>query len=295
MYRRVLGMAAADPTQRARAALGLTRHECVDPQLGETQRGKLDAWRAEVLEHVPTAGLGGVMQNRLHMRRAGVLAALAYWQVRSGASGQQAAALAIDELAAVHKVELDGDDASDYADAAIRVGAVRLAADPPVHRTGKLVVQSAAGAPGQTCVSLLGANAGSGGPLARRCTYGTVWMSSAYSNPAGTALALSVQPLVGWRELWVFRRQAGGWTVDVLPPGSDEPDLGYVECAGWAPNSSRMLVVREVRSEGRYHRRFEVIDLATLLVRRQAGTPELLGAFGRWQDPLWRSTTIALR
>ncbi len=38
MFRRVLAMPSADPAQRARAALGLTRHECVDPNLGPTDR-----------------------------------------------------------------------------------------------------------------------------------------------------------------------------------------------------------------------------------------------------------------
>lgn len=295
MYRRVLAMPAADATQRARAALGLTRHECVDPALGPAERRQLDQWRAGVLSQVPTVGLDATLLNRLHVRRAGVLAAVAYWETRMGEGGQAAAGQAIDELAAVRKALLDGDDLADYAEAAIRVGATRFAADAGPRRVGKLVVKAVPGAPGQTCVSLYPAAGATEEPLVRRCTYGTVWTSSALGNANGTALALSVQPLVGWRELWVFRRKASGWVVDVLPPGSDDPDLGYAECAGWTPDSRRMLVVREVRSEGRYRRRFEVVDLSTLLVRQQAGTPDLLGSFGRWQDPVWRSTTVALR
>jgi hypothetical protein len=295
MYRRVLNMPAADAMQRARAALALTQHECVSPDLGQTERRQLDLWRAEVLAHVPTLGLNATVLNRLHVRRAGVLAAVAYWQARDGGNGQAAAAQAINELAAVHKAELDGDDVGDYAEAAIRVGATRLAAEPLLRRGGRLVVKAALGAPGQSCVSLYPAKPASEEPLVRRCTYGAVWVSSASGNAAGTALALAVQPLVGWRELWVFHQNAQGWVVDVLPPGSDNPELGYSECAGWTPDSTQMLVVREVRSDGHYRRRFEVVDLSTLLIKQQAGTPDLLPGFVRWQDPLWRSTTVALR
>lgn len=38
----------------ARAALGLTRHECVDPGLGPTARYHLDQWRGDVLQGVHT-------------------------------------------------------------------------------------------------------------------------------------------------------------------------------------------------------------------------------------------------
>jgi hypothetical protein len=295
MYRRVLAMAGADPMQRARATLALTRHDCVDPALGQVGRRRLDEWRATLLARVPTIGLDVSTINRLHLRRAGVLAALAYWQVRNGEGGQVAASQAVDELAAVRKQDLDGDDVGDYAEAAIRVGATRPAASPTARRPGRLVIKAEPGAVGQTCVSLFPAKGAGTEPLVRRCTYGTVWENSALGNAAGSALALSVQPLVGWRELWVFHQAAEGWVVDVLPPGSDDPELGYAECAGWTPDSSQLLVVREVRSEGHYRRRFEVVDLSTLLIRQQAGTPDLLPGFGRWQDPLWRSTTVALR
>jgi hypothetical protein len=38
-----------------------------------------------------------------------------------------------------------------------------------------------------------------------------------------------------------------------------------------------------------------MIRLDNLLTERQASTPELLAGFGRSQDPVWRSTTVALR
>lgn len=297
MYRRVLGMANAGAAQRARAALGLTRHECVDPRLDPLARKSLDLWRESVLRQVPMENLAPQLQDRVHMRRAGVLAAVAYWQARDGEESMASADAAIDELAAVRKAELDGDDVAGYAEAAIRVGATRLAAGPATHRAGKLAVRTAPGDLGQTCVTLLrpATTATAEAVLAKRCTYGIVWSASASSNPAGTALALAVQPLAEWREIWVFREQVGGWGVDVLPPGSDAPGIGYAECAGWTPDSRQMMVVREVRSEGRYHRRFEMVNLSTLLIAKQAGTTELLPAFGRWQDPVWHSTTIALR
>ena len=68
----------------------------------------------------------------------------------------------------------------------------------PAHR-------HAAGQPGETCVLLVDGKHGADHPLARRCTYGTVWTASARANAGGTALTLAVQPLAAWRELWMFR------------------------------------------------------------------------------------------
>jgi len=319
MFRRVLSMPSADATQRAHAALGLTRHDCVDPRLGLTARAQYDQWRADILERVPAVGLSTELRNRVHTRRAGVLAAVAFWQTRqrapeSAAAGRAAAARSIEELAAVNSNDLDDDDRYDYAEAAVRVGASRLAAEPsstravPAHTelqtglqpgaarsSGHLTVNTSPGAPGQTCVSLFDARQVGGAALVRRCTFGAVWLVSASANAAGTALALAVQPLATWRELWVFRLLRGAWVIDVLPPGSDDPNLGYIECAGWEPNSRHMLVVREVQSAGRLHRRFELIRLDTLAIERQAGTPSLVPGFRRWQDPLWKGATVALR
>lgn len=295
MFRRVLAMPSADASQRARAALALSRHECVDPNLGPTARAELDLWRADVLERASTVALSPVLANRLHMRRAGVYAAIAFWQSRQGANPQAAANRSLDELGAVVKSQLQDADLNDYNDAAIRVGASRMAADPPLGRSGRLLVRTTPGAPGETCVSLLDAQSKSSEPLAHRCTYGTVWTASAHSNAAGSAMTLAVQPLATWRELWVFQRNENSWSIDVLPPGTDGPGLGYIEFAGWEPGSAHVLVVRELLSAGRYHRRFELVRLATLITEQQAGTPELLPRFGRWQDPVWRSTTIAFR
>jgi hypothetical protein len=293
MYRRVLAMRSADSTQQAHAALSLTRQECANPDLGPTARYELDRWRADVLDHVSLTGLSPAFANRLRMRRAGVLATIAFWQTRRGENAQAVANQALDELGAVNKTALEESDQLDYAEAAVRVGASRLAAEPIIEHAGKLRVRLAPGQPGETCVLLIEAKREL--PLAQRCTYGTVWTSSARSSNDGTALTLSVQPLATWRELWVFRRSGDDWGVDVLPPGGDIPDLGYIEFAGWQPDSRHFLVVRELRTNGRFHRRFELIGLDSLQTQRQAGTPALIPGFGRWQDTSWRATTVSLR
>lgn len=295
MFRRVLAMPAADAAQRARAALGLTRHECVDPNLSPKDRLQLDQWRAEVLDRVPATGLSEVLANRVNIRRAGVWSALAYAQNRRAQAPQVSAERALQALAAVNKNELSDDDQVDYTDAAVRVGASRWAALRVVGAAGKLTIGTQGGAPGETCVLLLDAKHDAQRPLLKRCTYGTVWAASASSNAAGTALALAVQPLDTWRELWLFRQTAEGWAVDVLPPGTANPDLGYIEFAGWVPGADRLLVAREVKTDGRFNRRFEVLKLDSLVVDKQASTPTLLQAFGRWQDAAWKRLTVSVR
>jgi hypothetical protein len=295
VFRHVLAMQSADAAELARAALGLTRHECVDPTLGPTARYQLDQWRAEVLDRVPLEALNPGLKDRVLIRRAGVLAALAFWQARRGLNPQPAAERSIKDLARVDKSALDDESLGDYADAAVRVGASRLAAQTGAARSGRLVLHSAPGNAGETCVSLFDAKKQDADPLLRRCTYGTVWPVSASSNADGTALTLAVQPLATWRELWVFRQTPSGWTVSVLTPSSDAPGLGYIESAGWEPSSKRMLIVRESRLNNNLHRRFELMRVDTLSTVKQASAPELLSSFRQWQDPVWCSNTVALR
>ena len=60
--------------------------------------------------------------------------------------------------------------------------------------------------------------------------------------------------------------------------------------------SPRIIVrSRDAGVEGRYRRSFELMRLDTLGTERQAGDPEMLGAFQRWQDPAWKRLTLALR
>jgi hypothetical protein len=297
MFRRVLALPTADPAQLARAALGLTRHECVDPDLGPTERFEFDQWRADVLDRVPLEGLNPGLRSRVLMRRAGVLASIAFWRARRGMNAQLIAQRSIEDLASVDKTVLDDEGLRDYAQAAVRVGASRLAAQLTAPAGGRLLVRTAAGAPGETCVSLFDARRAQGEPLARRCTFGIVWNVSASSNADGTALTLAVQPLATWRELWVFRQGINGWSVSVLPPSVDEtgPGLGYIEAAGWEPSARRLLVVRESTHGEHLRRHFELLNLDTLNTVRQASAPELLSSFNRWQDAIWRSNTVALR
>lgn len=296
VYRRILAMRST-PEQRARAVLALTRAECVDPELRSFERSKVDAWRADVLDRVDAAALPGYLKNRVLMRRAAVWSSIAYQRARGGEAADAAAGRAIAEFTGVSKAELTDDDLGGYSDAAMRVSASRWAALP----------MAAAGAvrgpttvteprqPGETCVLLVDAKHDAKNPLATRCTYGLVWTGSATLNREGTALALAVQPLDTWREVWIFRKEGGDWTVGVLPPAATNPEIGYAEFAGWVPGGRFMLIAREARGEGKYRRNFELVRLDTLTTERQAGDPSILGAFQRWQDPAWKRNTLSLR
>jgi hypothetical protein len=68
-----------------------------------------------------------------------------------------------------------------------------------------------------------------------------------------------------------------------------------VEFAGWVPGSGQMLAAREVQVEGQFKKSFEVLKTATLEVEKQADKPVNLSAFHRWQDPLWKGQTVAVR
>lgn len=220
-------------------------------------------------------------------------ASLAYGQARRGEPPGSAGQHALDELLAVHPDDLGEDRRSEYLDALVRVAAIRWAAAPPVAPSGPLMLAAAPGEPGQTCVTLTEARRPEA-PLARRCTYGIVWTASAQPLAQGAAMVLAVQPLETWRELWVFHPRGARWSIDVISPGADDPEEGYVEFAGFAPGTRRLLVAREVRERGHFRRRFEELRLDDLAPVRQASTPELLADFGRWQDAAWRRDTLAL-
>lgn len=309
-WRRVLSQPRATPEQQARAVLGLTRQDCVDPALGASAREALDRAQADLLDRVPAATLAALpetLKNRLHLRRAGVWATLAFHQARHGEPAQAAGQRAVQALAAVNKAELTDEDQTDYAEAAIRVSASRWAAEPvgvtPPTAAGSAasarpVLLTRPGQPGETCVLLTDERHDAEHPLLRRCTWGVVWPASVATQAAGQAITLAVQPLATWREVWLLRKAAEGWTLDVLPPSTGNPlgtDLGYVEFAGWvAEGAPRVLLARESRTEGQLRRRFEVTRLDSLATEKQ--TPSATGPlFQRWQDPAWKRQSLSLR
>ena len=298
-FRRVLAMPSSDAMERARAALALTRPECIDPQTPASERQHLAEWHAEVLDRVDEAQLPHTVKNRIAMRRAGVWSSLAYRHARSGetAPAEAAAKRALVELASVERGDLADEDQAPYNDAAIRVSASRWAAAPLAAKTARSVgIVTAPGEPGETCVMLVDAKHDASAPLAKRCTFGIVWAASATLDREGNALALAVQPLDAWRELWVYTKKPGGaWALQVLPPSAAAPELGYAEFAGWVPGGKQMLVAREARGDGKLKRSFEVVRLDSLSTDRTANDPSVLGPFQRWQDPAWKRETVSIR
>jgi hypothetical protein len=295
MFRRVLAMRTATPAQRAVAALALTANDCVDPVMGVGARYERLRWNAAILEAVPSVGLPPELGARVKARAAGVWADLAFAQAGRGEVPRSAADRSLRELASVDTSELSDQERAEYADAALRVGASRWAAEPGVTRSGRLTVQTVPGSPGETCILLLDAGHDAQNSLVRRCTHAVVWTASATSNASGTALAIAVQPLAGWRELWLFRRSAAGWVVSAIPPSSSVSGIGYVEFAGWVPGTDRMLTARETLVDGRLRRSFEVVNIRSLVVEHRSQAPEFLRAFRQWQDPNWLQGTVAMR
>lgn len=306
-FRRTLALPASD-AHKAEAALALTRHDCIAPDMTPTERYQLDNWRMEVLDRVATTQLPPVLKNRIQMRKAGVLAGLVYQRARRAELGtepvRQAAMQALDALAGIDKGELTDNDQFAYNDAAVRVGAARWGVEVGMPariapRTGaapdKVSLSFTPGQPGETCIQVLDAKHGDKNPLLRRCTYGLVWPSSATMNGAGNAITLAVQTTPTWRELWMLQRTADGWVIDMVPPSADGPAIGYVEFAGWLPDGKKYLSAREARIDGRYQQRYELRRVDTQTVENFADKPGNLNAFHRWQSAVWKSQTVSLR
>jgi hypothetical protein len=293
LYRRVLTLPWASAELRAHAVLGLTRADCIDPDLGPLLRATLDDEHAQLLDGIADETLTAMTRTRMNLRRATVWAAIAYQQARIGKPPAMAARRALAALLAARADDLGDDGRAEYLDAVVRVGAVRWAAMASAPLAGPLLLTATPGNAGQTCIALSTRDS-KDIELVRRCTYGIVWTTSAQSIAQGRALVLAVQPLTSWRELWVFHTHAGAWTVDVLSPGAEDPEEGYVDFAGFAPATQRLLIAREVKEHGSFHRRFEEFRLDDLTLVRRASAPDLLLDFGRWQDAQWRRDTLAL-
>ena len=313
-FRHVMALKPS-PEQSARAALALTRHDCIDDMTPPLQRWQIDRARADVLARVPVADLPPYVRNRIRLRQAGVWSAIAYEDsrrlaVEGGGAGSGLPAVgandvlaagneALEALAGVDKSELADDDQSTWTDAAMRVGASRWAAEPVfAPAAGSLHVLTQPGQPGETCVLLVDARHGAEHPLARRCTFGTVWTASARVDAGAGAVTLAVQPLATWRELWMFRKEADGWTLQVLPPSTEAGSVGYVEFAGWVPGTGQVLAAREVRDPqhaSRFLRTYELLDGRTLATQKSADAPSSLKAFNRFQDAGWKRLTVSLR
>lgn len=296
-HRQVL-VRRATSAQRARAALGLTRHDCIAPALPALERQLLDRWRAELLDRLDLAELPEHERNRVRLRQAAVWSTLAQQSARRGDDATGWGLKALDAFALVRRTDLSESDLPEYAETAVRVGASRWAAEPspaaPPARAGLAVTTRAGLQPGETCVQLVDARQQKK-VHAERCTYGVPWTASFMANAQGSVAALAVQPLPAWRELWLFARTPQGWRIDVLPPGVDAPDVGYLEAAGFSADGTRLLAARETVVDGRHRRSFEVIRLSTLAVERRADLPDALSAFAKGQSAQWKRVTVSLR
>ncbi|MCU0763319.1 MAG: hypothetical protein MUF76_10145 [Hydrogenophaga sp.] len=305
-HRRLLAHAHATPEQRARAALALTRPDCVAEPVRPAEREALDRQRDDWLSQVPADQLSPHWAARLQVRQAEVLSRLAFAAARRGdaVAAQAAARLSLDALAAVQPAELGESGLAQLRAAALRVNAVRWAAVPGAMEWPVGVPLRLENRPdGQTCVRLVETKAEKAArpdtaperTLAERCTWGQVWPASAQRNRERNAIVLAVQPLDGWRELWVFRQTAQGWQVLVQPPAALLPGVGHAEFAGWVPGGQSFLLAREAEAEDRRIRRFEVVALDTLTPSRTALHADALGAFNRWADARWKRESLALR
>jgi hypothetical protein len=309
-FRRVLALGGAGP-ERVRAALGLTDPGCVDPALGPTEALALAKWRAGVLDGVDPTTLGPEVPTndgaRLRLRRSIVQSELAYFAARTGdlALARRASEAARRELLLADRSLLADEDRLTYEEAALHAASARWADEPvPGGASANLDIDLAAGAPGQTCIRVK-KHASAQAPLLEHCTYGVVWPSSIRVAPHDAAVAVVVEPLPGWSELLVLHPTPAGWAADTMAPAAIDPELGYVELAGFTPDGAHLLVVREWRTSGplgsphtlapRVKRTFQLVAIDGLEVEKESRTLASFPTFRRWQTADWQRGTFALR
>ncbi len=294
-FRRVLALASRDAAGsllRAHAALAITNPACIDPNEHPATRRQLETWRAEIMEQVDASKLPDYLQSRVALRRASAWSSVAFHAARNNKDYASAAQRAMSEFILLDKERIAEEDGAAYDETAVRIGAMRWMIEPAAKANLKLAIQTRAGEPGQTCVQIVSPDKR---VLFERCTYGVVHLNSASINANGTAVALAVQTLDAWRELWVFQKDKDVWRVDVLPPSANTRGVGYVEFAGWVPGGKQLLAAREFRVDGGFRKSFELLRLDTLTVEKRADTPNAINAFYRWQESAWKQKTIALR
>jgi hypothetical protein len=289
-FRQVLGSVGAAADDRARAALALTQSGCIESGASPLAIKAWNEWRLDVLGSI--GPLPSRLGHLVRLRRAEALSWLAFQrgreQDRQGAARDAEGALR--ELSLVEPGQLAEEDGPARAAAALRVAASRWAAESaPSFSPTRPHLELRAGRAGETCLTLVAG----GKPRVERCTWGVVWESSARAR--GQSIAVAVQLTESWTELWVFRLVRGAWRAGVVTPASAAPGVGYVEAAGFSPDGSRLLTVREAVVQGRLARRFEVRRIRDLHVVSWRSSPDELSAFSRWNDPDWRGSTLALR
>ncbi len=307
-WKRVLALGGSAP-MRVRAAIGLTDPRCVDPALGSTAALELATERATVLGAVEASAVAeGVLasdRSRMRAQAAIVHADLAYHAARGGSfsAASVGAVSAKRALALVDRAALADDDQPLYDEAAVRTAGVRWASTPSPGATERVEVTIAAAEPGQTCVRVK-ARGAIGAPF-EHCTYGVVWPSSVRVGPSGSVVTLAVSSAPTWSELRVFKKTGDAWEVSTVPPALVDPDVGYVELAGFAPAGDSLLVVREYRASGPLGaphtlapwmtRTFQVLAAGDLHVQREARSLAGLPASQRWETADWKKDTLALR
>jgi hypothetical protein len=310
-FRRVLALGGAGPA-RTRAALGLTDPDCLDPALHPTEALAVVKWQAGVLDAVDPAKLGPEVGARdvarLRVRRSVVQSEVAYLAARTGdaALAGQAGEAAKRELLLADRSALADEDQMAYEEAALHTATVRWASDAASPSASPdLDVEIAPGAPGQTCVRVRKHAPQPGTPLVEHCTYGVVWPSSLRVAPHDAGVALVVEPVAGWNELLLLHPTASGWSADTLAPAAVDPELGYVEPAGFTPDGTHLLVVREWRASGplgsphtttpRVKRVFQLVAMDGARIEKESSSRGAIADFRRWETAEWRRGTLALR
>lgn len=300
-FRRLLALGGTEP-DRAIAALALTDPRC-RPRAAPAKELELARWDTEVLGAVEVTRVPSPDRERLHLRRAHAWARLSHELARRAQSGvasgtgpsagvsdpAEAAERAVSELARVDREALGARDTARYEEVAVWVSTVRFAGlGFPGSAAGKARLERRP--TGETCVVLGGDEV----PPVERCTYGVIWEGSLRTSPRGDLRIVAAAPIRGWVELWLFSWTGTEWTSQTLVPGAVEPELGYVEHAGWTPDGG-LLVVKEVKRGGAIEREFQLLQAAGAVVEKTARTASGLAAFRRHASPEWRRGTLALR